>query len=126
MTTVIRPQASTTAGGWADRATSTSAEVWDIADSMPFAASTRNCHAVRPLARETRTFERAGVAKETGLRSARGEFEPGRENRDNFILGSVLTAALLIGSAFGGVFTNQEGQAQSESTAVQVASAQLR
>lgn len=84
------------------------AEVWDVDASTGCRAGSPR---VRTLGSRNRMHERTpGIG--AGAVGNRGEvFESRHETRDTVILGVSMTAALLIGSAFGGVFSGGVGAA---------------
>lgn len=84
------------------------AEVWDV----EYGASRRvGTPGVRTLSSLHRIYERTPRAGSVA-EGSRGEvFESRHETRDTVILGVSMTAALLIGSAFGGVFSGGESSA---------------
>lgn len=110
MTTIIRPAHTLTTHTASSGAVVPSAEIWDI-DRKRSAA--RGTTSVRPLAGSTRTSHLSPGSMESEYIPSGKQFETGRagrargearEGRDNLLLGGLLTAALLIGSAVGGVF----------------------
>ena len=93
------------------------AEVWDV-DS----ASKRRTGGVgvRTISATHRTSARPSFDTVSGGSSDANTFETRHETRDTLLLGVCMTAALLIGSAFGGVFSAQD-QDPSSMTSGQVA-----
>lgn len=84
------------------------AEVWDVDSGASRRVGTPG---VRTLSSLNRMHERTPKAG-SGAVAGRGEaFESRHETRDTVILGVSMTAALLIGSAFGGVFSGGDGAA---------------
>ena len=81
------------------------AEVWDV-DSM---SQRRTGGAgVRTISAKYRTSARSSSGTVSGGSSDANAFETRHETRDTLLLGVCMTAALLIGSAFGGVFSAQD------------------
>ncbi|UIZ91389.1 hypothetical protein JZY91_06345 [Corynebacterium sp. CNCTC7651] len=129
MTIAIRPVTRTTVGNGAAGTTSTAAEVWDI-------PAAQHCTgagvAVRQLGATTRTHERGAGRGQVSSAPRGSAFESARERRDNIMLGALFTAALLVGSAFGGVFSSAEAPiagsqgGTAASSATEFASAQAR
>lgn len=84
------------------------AEVWDVNSGAQRRVGTPS---VRTLTSLNRMHGRP-PRTDRGAVGGRGEaFESRHETRDTVILGVSMTAALLIGSAFGGVFSGGEGSA---------------
>lgn len=116
MTTMIRPR------------TAAPSEIWDVAPRSHTAASARG---VRQLTAQNRTqglrFDDASVNPQPPS----PKFEPDRERRDNVLLGAMMAAALIVGSALGGVFGGGEAPAadfgaESQVSVAQVSAAQAR
>lgn len=81
------------------------AEVWDV-DPQPLRhEESASLRAIHPLDRKA---ECPSGAQSSSTETVREAFEPGHELRDTVVLGVCMTAALLIGSAFGGVFSDGE------------------
>ena len=81
------------------------AEVWDV-DS---ASQRRTSGAgVRTISGSHRTSARSASTAVSGGSPDANTFETRHETRDTLVLGVCMTAALLIGSAFGGVFSAQD------------------
>ena len=88
------------------------AEVWDVDSGASRRVGTPG---VRTLSSMNRIHERTPRAGSRTV-AGRGEaFESRHETRDTVILGVSMTAALLIGSAFGGVFSGGESSAAAPS-----------
>ena len=81
------------------------AEVWDV-DSAPKRRT--GGAGVRTISATHRTNARSGSTAVSGGSSDANTFETRHETRDTLLLGVCMTAALLIGSAFGGVFSAQD------------------
>lgn len=105
MTIVTRPVNCNNTIDNGVRSLNRTAEVWDVAShSDPLME--RNC--ARPLSRSYRT---SGRSIEKGLsdpNTSAHRFEAAREHRDNLLLGVMMTAALAVGSIFGGVFNSED------------------
>lgn len=105
MTIVTRPINSNNTIDNGVRSLSPSAEVWDVAShSNSFVE--RNY--ARPLARSYRTPARSAGERCAAANNSAQRFEPARERRDNLLLGIMMTAALAVGSIFGGVFNSED------------------
>lgn len=79
------------------------AEVWDLESPARRPACAR---AVRTIDVGDRTSERSVKRSRRNADAAGSSFEMRRENRESVLLGAVLTAALIIGSAVGGAFSS--------------------
>ena len=95
------------------------AEIWDL-DSVPKRRS--GGAGVRTISASHRTSARSVSNRVSGGSTEADTFETRHETRDTLLLGVCMTAALLIGSAFGGVFSAQDKD-PSSMTASQVAHA---
>lgn len=88
------------------------AEVWDVDSGVSRRVGTPGVRTLNSVNRIHERTLRAG----SGAVAGRGEsFESRHETRDTVILGVSMTAALLIGSAFGGVFSGGESSAAAPS-----------
>ena len=88
-----------------------SAEVWDLGG---FSRGTCLSPTVRTLPAHTRTNGlNLSTSRAAGSRRSRA-FELHREKRESLILGGFFTAALLIGAAFGGMFTETGAELNQE------------
>ena len=81
------------------------AEVWDV-DSAPQRRT--GGAGVRTISATHRTSARSSFKTVSGGSSNANTFETRHETRDTLLLGVCMTAALLISSAFGGVFSAQD------------------
>lgn len=120
MSVVINPshKAETYRRGCASPASAV--EMWDVSGIQRTGAVMGN---VRTLPVGGRTVGRT-PAPPTDAAKPRGKtFESHRENRESVILGGLFTVALLLGSAFGGVFSGGGEAPMEESAHVSVASA---
>ena len=81
------------------------AEVWDV-DSAPKRRT--GGAGVRTISTTHRTSARSSSDTVSVGSSDANTFETRHETRDTLLLGVCMTAALLIGSAFGGVFSAQD------------------
>ena len=93
------------------------AEIWDL-DSVPKRRT--GGAGVRTISASHRTSARSVSNRVSGGSTEANTFEIRHETRDTLLLGACMTAALLIGSAFGGVFSAQD-QDPSSTTGGQVA-----
>ena len=93
------------------------AEIWDL-ESAPKRRT--GGVGVRTISASHRTSARASMNGVSGGSDDANTFETRHETRDTLLLGVCMTAALLIGSAFGGVFSAQD-QEPSSMTGGQVA-----
>lgn len=81
------------------------AEIWDLES----ASKRRTGGAgVRTISASHRTSARSSANRVSGGSTEANAFETRHETRDTLLLGACMTAALLIGSAFGGVFSAQD------------------
>lgn len=88
------------------------AEVWDVDSGASRRVGTPSVRTLNSLNRMHERTPRSG----SGAEGSKGEvFESRHETRDTVILGVSMTAALLIGSAFGGVFSGGESSAAAPS-----------
>ena len=81
------------------------AEVWDV-ESAPQRRT--GGAGVRAISASHRTDARSSNGEIMAGSAGANVFETRHETRDTLLLGVCMTAALLIGSAFGGVFSAQE------------------
>lgn len=81
------------------------AEVWDLDRVSPRGRSPRR---VRTLSAFDRKDERLNAVPICGRGREDDVFETHRERKEGVVLAGILSAALLIGSAFGGVFSGSE------------------
>lgn len=81
------------------------AEVWDLDRVSPRGRSSRR---VRTLSAFDRKDERLNAVPICGRGREDDVFETHRERKEGVVLAGILSAALLIGSAFGGVFSGSE------------------
>ena len=97
------------------------AEVWDVAN---YDSSLAGRHCARPLVRSYRTPGRNPGEHLVASDTSAQRFELAQERRDNLLVGIMMTAALAVGSIFGGVFNAEEptsvGPAQSARIAADV------
>lgn len=81
------------------------AEVWDLDRVSSRGLSSRR---VRTLDALDRKDERLSAVSICGSGQEDDVFESHRERKEGVVLAGILSAALLIGSAFGGVFSGSE------------------
>ncbi len=119
MSVVINPVQRPFVGRQAAPAVVPPAEVWDV-ELSGSQISAQN--AVRTISFDGRKNERPDGAQNTGAVRDESPFESRRETRDTVLLGVCMTAALLIGAAFGGEFSGV-GDVPASTTGGQVSSA---
>ena len=104
MSVAINPVHNTLVGRTGAASVVPPAEVWDV----DFAPKSRTGGAgVRAISGSHRTDARSSAKGSLDGFSNVNAFETRHETRDTLLLGVCMTAALLIGSAFGGVFSAQ-------------------
>lgn len=108
MSIAINPVQNRYQAGHSDVSVVPPAEVWDVDSGASRRVGTPSVRTLNSLNRIHERTPRAGSGAVAGRREA---FESRHETRDTVILGVSMTAALLIGSAFGGVFSGEESAA---------------
>lgn len=81
------------------------AEVWDISGPGTRRGAPT---VVRSIGPEGRNFGRGGEHASPCSENNGESFEPRDDSRESVLLGAALAVALLVGSAFGGVFSGNE------------------
>lgn len=108
MTMTIRPEYPRQGAAVAKLYPTAPSEVWDLDRG---AAGARRAGAIRTLAPSDRTALRSSLGVSAGQGSVASKFEQPakREHRDNLVLGLMMSAALIVGSVFGGAFAESDG-----------------
>lgn len=93
------------------------AEVWDVESTQPRRGGGGS---VRTISATHRKYDRSDREEAIAGSGDVSAFETRRERRDTLLLGAGMTAALLIGSAFGGAFAGAgDGQVATSGHAAQ-------
>lgn len=108
MTITTRPESPRQGAALVDPRPASPSEVWDLGRSAKAGCRPGS---VRTLAPSDRTLLRPEIGGGAAPGEVASKFEQPekREHRDNLALGLMMSAALIIGSIFGGAFAESDG-----------------